>query len=227
MKPISPIEPMNATIPNKTILKILIIEESEDIIPRLLIIKRVRGMWTKMYKVTNMLSLRKGLRRDKERTTHQNIVVQGRAVAMNTYSQNVNKVADAQVEQYKGDSAAGTSEIKEKKNNVAYLEIGSRFIMHPQTGNMMQKSITAILRYIQVKLSARYRNTQISIAMVNANMRKDINLVYMPQLRYRNVVVGSLFLFYIEFYRLISLSMSVNAYVSSALLKSISNILLV
>jgi hypothetical protein len=75
MKPISPIEPMNATIPNKTILKILIIEESEDIIPRLLIIKRVRGMWTKMYKVTNMLSLRKGLRRDKERTTHQNIVV--------------------------------------------------------------------------------------------------------------------------------------------------------
>lgn len=39
-----------------------------------------------MYMVTKMLTLKNGRLRDKERTTHQNMVEYGNAVAKNTYS---------------------------------------------------------------------------------------------------------------------------------------------
>jgi hypothetical protein len=47
--------------------------------------KRVKGICIKIYKITNMLVFRKGRRRDSDLTTHQNIVVYGKAIATNIY----------------------------------------------------------------------------------------------------------------------------------------------
>ena len=83
--PIIPIAVTVPTIPITIILNIWATVSSVEIIPKLLIMKRVKGICIKIYKITNILVLRKGLRRDSDLTTHQNIVVYGKAIATNIY----------------------------------------------------------------------------------------------------------------------------------------------
>lgn len=56
-------------------LTMVTVAESWEIMPKLLIMNMVKGIWMKMYKITNMFIFRNGLRFDNERTTLQNIVV--------------------------------------------------------------------------------------------------------------------------------------------------------
>lgn len=74
-------------MPNNMMLTMVTVAESWEIMPKLLIMNMVKGIWMKMYKITNMFIFRNGLRFDNERTTLQNIVVQGKAVATKMYQQ--------------------------------------------------------------------------------------------------------------------------------------------
>lgn len=62
-------------MPNNMMLTMVTVAESWEIMPKLLIMNMVKGIWMKMYKITNMFIFRNGLRFDNERTTLQNIVV--------------------------------------------------------------------------------------------------------------------------------------------------------
>jgi hypothetical protein len=85
INPISPHALTNPTRPKQTRLMMVTVVASVVSISRLLIMNMVKGICAKMYIRTTAFVFRNGFRLDRDLTTHQYIVVYGKAVAKNMY----------------------------------------------------------------------------------------------------------------------------------------------